>query len=129
MEEERGGDGLQGATWVLRRASLEMEKDQPMTDKCIACGGPLNFTLQLILSSRGSSPRKQHSSKVIGVCDSCVNPNMNMGGNPDFVRLKQDIGVLLWMNRTDHRKKLEGPEDPSQPTKSEPDGKTAASGE
>ena len=80
----------------------------------------MNFTVQMILSSRGASPRRQQSSKVIGVCDSCCNPN---GSNPWWLQLKQQVGTLMWMNRNDHRKKLETPDD-STPV----DAKTAAAG-
>lgn len=108
----------------IAHCSKKMPHDEkPMTDKCIGCGGTPNFTVQLVLSSRGLSPRRQHASKVIAVCDTCCSPN-----SPAFVQLKQNLGVLLWMNRNDHRGKLELPEDPEQ-TRTAPDTKSAAAGD
>jgi hypothetical protein len=79
-----------------------MNANEPMTDKCIACGGPVNFTVQLILSSRYSSPRRQQSSKVIGVCDSCCSPRA-----VGYGELKTSLAMQLWQNRNIHTQKLE----------------------
>jgi|SRR6478752_4451809 len=81
-----------------------MSEEKPMSDKCIACDGPLNFTVQLILSSRGSSPRRQQSSKVIAVCDPCCHPGQTGAG---WTRLQRALVTELWMNRNIHRRKLE----------------------
>jgi len=62
----------------------------------------VNFTAQLVLSSRGASPRKQHSSKVVGVCDTCCNPR-----SPGYGQLKQNLALELWQNRNIHAQKLE----------------------
>ena len=91
-----------------------------MSDKCIACSGPVNFTFNLILSSRGAAPRRQHSSKAIGVCDGCCNPHSDAYGI-----LKTLVMAELWMNRNVHAQKLETiPGDPAPI-----DRKTAAGGE
>jgi hypothetical protein len=93
-----------------------------MSDKCIACGGPVNFTVQLILSSRGAAPRRQHGSKAIGVCDSCCKPGA-AEDRAGWELLKRALAAELWMNRNEHMKKLETI--PGEVT----DGKTAAAGE
>jgi hypothetical protein len=92
-----------------------MSDERPMSDKCIACGGSVSFTVQMILSSRYMAPRRQHSSKAIGICNSCCNPHA-----PMYQVLKNLLVVELWMNRNEHTRKLE-----TVPA----DQKTAAAGE
>lgn len=105
---------------TMYRMEWELPNDQPMSDKCICCRGPVNFTFNLVLSSRGAAPRRQHSSKAIGVCDSCCNPHSVAYGN-----LKTLVMMELWMNRNTHAQKLETIPGEAQPA----DRKTAAGGE
>jgi hypothetical protein len=86
-----------------------------MTDKCIACSGPVSFTVQFVLSSRATSPRRQHGSKAIGICDTCLKP-----GTVGYGEMKTALAIHLWQNRNIHTQKLE-----SVPA----DAKTQASGE
>lgn len=94
-----------------------MSEEKLMSDKCIACGGTVSFTVQLVLSSRGVAPRRQHASKVIGVCDSCCTPRTER-----YEKLRNLLMAELWMNRNTHTQKLET-------IPGETDRKTAAAGE
>lgn len=77
-------------------------EESRISERCICCNGGANFTVQLILSSRGTSPRRQHGSKVIGVCDTCCSPS-----SPGYATLKTLLMTELWMNRNTHARKLE----------------------
>lgn len=90
---------------------------EPMSEKCVGCGGPLTFTVQLVLSSRFTAPRRQHASKVFGICDTCVKH-----GTVGFGQMKSNLATQLWMNRNVHQAKLET-------TPGEMDQKQKASGE